>query len=464
VINVGETMKMDFSMNLIQEQKLIMTQQMQLSVKLLQMSSMELVEYVENQLQENPLLDVKYAENINEAKTENRIDYKELIKYYEFDNYSHRGVERNEDSEISPLNFVSRKKSLKETLEEQLIENHMEDELQGLCRYLIENLNEKGYLEDSIECITSQLKKPRELIEKALSILQSFEPAGIAARDLKECLKLQLHRKNYEEEELYLIVDNFLEELSENKYNVIARELNIDAKKAQHFGDIIKSLEPKPSRGFYTGEEVKYIQPDAYIKKIDGEYLIIMNEEITPHLTINPLYKHIINNEEDNEAVEYVKDKLNNALFLIKSIEHRKSTIYRVLERIVELQKDYFEYGDDYIKPMTLKDVAETLEMHESTVSRAIKEKYIFTPRGTIKIKDLFSLGLSSTNSSEDVSVRLIKSRIKELIEKENNEKPLSDQLLCDILNSEGFNISRRTVAKYREELGIKSSAKRKRF
>ena len=165
--------------------------------------------------------------------------------------------------------------------------------------------------------------------------------------------------------------------------------------------------------------------------------------------------------EEDKDAVDYVKEKLNSALFLIKSIQHRKSTIYRVLEKILELQKDYFDYGEEYLKPMTLREIAESLDMHESTISRAIRDKYIYTSRGTVKIKDLFTTSISSSVNGEDVSVKIIKRSIKDLIDK---EKPLSDQAICDLLNKEGMNISRRTVAKYREEMGIKSSKGRKRF
>lgn len=456
-------MQMNFNLNLTQEQKLIMTQQMQLSVKLLQMSTFDLQQHIEKEAQENPVLDITYNDTDKES-LEKRLDYKEMVKYFEFDNYGHHFYEKSDEDEVSPFNFVSEKKSLKDFLKEQLIDLGVKDYSKFICEYIIDSINEKGYLDSSTEEIGEELGLPSEIIEKAISFVQTLEPDGIAARNLRECLKIQLKKKGYADEKLYILVDNFLEALAENKYALIAKELNVDIKRAQEYGDIIKTLEPKPSRGFYTGDEVKYITPDAYIKNINGEYFILINDSILPKIIINDTYREIIANEKDKLALDYVKEKINSALFLVKSIEQRKSTIYRVLEKILELQKEYFDKGEKYLKPMTLKDIAESLDMHESTVSRAIKEKYISTNRGTIKIKDLFTTGLSTNNSEEDVSTTFIKNKIKDLIDKEDKNKPLSDQTICDKLNEDGMNISRRTVAKYREEMNIKSSSKRKRF
>jgi len=457
-------MRMDFNLNLVQEQKLIMTQQMQLSVKLLQMSTFEIQQFVDKELQENPVLEAKY-DNVNkEVEGNNRIEYKELAKYLEFDNYSHRSFEKNEEDEVSPLNFISVKKSLKEYLKEQILESGEDNITKSVCEYIVDNLDERGYLDSKVEELAEELNLPVKVIENSLEVVQSFEPNGIAARDLKECLMIQLLKKGITDENLFAIIDNYLEALAENKYMSIAKQLSIDVKEAQRYGDIIKSLEPKPSRGFYTGEEVKYIMPDAYIRKINNEFHIIMNEEILPRLNINEVYREILSNETDKLAIEYVKEKINSAMFLMKSIEQRKSTIYRVLEKILELQKEYFNYGVLHLRPMTLKDIADSLEMHESTISRAIKDKFIYTSNGMVKIKDLFTTGLTSSSEDEDISVVRIKNQIKELVEGENKIKPLSDQIICDMLNDKGMNISRRTVAKYREELGIKSSSKRKRF
>jgi RNA polymerase sigma-54 factor len=459
-------MKMEFKLNLTQEQKLIMTQQMQLSVKLLQMSNLEIQKYIEKELQENPVLDADYNkkndENVEKAK--DKIDYKALLKHLEFDDYGNGAYYKKDEEEVSPFNFISAKKSLKEFLFEQIIELNETMQIKAICKYLVENLDNKGYLSTSIENIQTELGISEELSNMALKIVQGLEPLGIGSRSIEECLKIQLHAKGIVDKNIYEIVDKYLELIAENKYNIISKNLNISINEAQDYGDVIKTLEPKPSRGFYTGEETKYIVPEAYIKKLNGEFCIIMNDGFIPKLNINQLYKQIINNEDDKDTVRFVKDKLNSAIFLMKSITQRENTIYNILEKILEVQKDYFDLGDEYLKPMTLKEIADNLEIHESTVSRAIREKYIHTDKGTIKIKNLFTTGISRTDNFEDISTRIIKKEIHDLIDKEDKNKPLSDQKICDLLKKTNMEISRRTVAKYREEMGIKSSSKRKRF
>lgn len=457
-------MNMNFNMALTQEQKLIMTQQMQLSIKLLQMSSNELLEYINKEFAENPVIETNYEKDLDEVKVQDKYDYKEMIKYFESDNYGSQSYGSYDEDEVSPFTFISSEKSLKDYLVEQIRDLEIDDFKRDLCIYIAESLDNKGYLDISIEDISKELNISVDISLEALNILQSLEPHGIAARDLKECLTIQLRKRYFDDDNLYIIVENHLEDIAENRYNQIAKALDISPKEAQEYGDVIKSLEPKPSRGFYTGDDVKFIIPDATIRKIDGEYFILMNDDVLPKLSINSLYKEILSNSKDPFATDYVKQKINGAMFLIKSIEQRKSTLYRVLEKILKRQVDYFEKGESFLKPMTLKEIAEELEVHESTVSRAIKEKFILTTRGTVKIKDLFITGLSVGDSGEDVNILNIKDEIRSLIDKENKEKPISDQIICDELNSKGYNISRRTVAKYREEIGIKASSKRKRF
>ncbi|WP_066891128.1 RNA polymerase factor sigma-54 [Clostridium nigeriense] len=459
-------MKLDFNLNLTQEQRLVMTQQMQLSIKLLQMSTYDLREYIENEFLENPILEGDFDFVQEEKAYEDKIDYKEMIKYLEFDNYGSQSYgEYNKDDDVSPFNFISEKESLTEYLQEQLIEADEDEYIKAIVSYMIENIDGRGYLDMPLEEICKELNISLELGEEALEVLQDLDPDGIGARDLQECLKIQLIKKGMLDENLEIIIDEYLDLIADNKYNVIAKNLKITPKEAQDLGDIIKKLEPKPSRGFYTGEEVKFIIPDAAIRKIDGQYFVIMNEGVIPRLSINSLYKNILNNKDDKNTEKYVKERLNSAMFLIKSIEQRKSTLLRILEKVVENQKEYFDNGQKYLKPMTLKEMAELLGIHESTVSRAIKDKYILTSFGTIKIKDLFTTGLSKNQGDgEEVAVVNIKKKIKDLIDAEDKKKPLSDQAICDYLNEKSLNISRRTVAKYREELGIKSSSKRKRI
>lgn len=464
-------MNINFGLNLIQEQKLIMTQEMQMSVKLLQMSAYELGQYVNKEMQENPVLEEKDLQNPKSNSNETNDykgakNYEEIIKYLEKDDYKVKNYSlKAENEEVSPFYYIAQEKSLKDYLVEQIGELTEKPETLDICKYMVENLDTKGYLSVKLSDICKELTISDEKAENALKILQSLDPQGIGARNLKECLKIQLYNLGNNDENIYKIIEEHLEVLAENKYNVIAKELKITIPEVQEYVDIIKTLEPKPSRGFYTGETVKYIVPDAYINKINDEYFISMNEDMLPKLNINSLYKEIIINGKDVEAVEYVKEKLNSAMFLIKSIEQRKNTVYRVLEQILEVQKEYFDFGEEYLKPMTLKKIANNLEMHESTISRAIREKYVSVNSGkVIKIKDLFTNGIASVVGGEDISTINIKSAIKEMVDKEEQKKPLSDQIICNRLNLEGMNISRRTVAKYREELGIKSSSKRKRF
>lgn len=460
-------MRMDYSYNLTQEQKLVLTHEMQLSIKVLQMSANELREYINDEFAENPILDIQ--ENISnsadsKSKELDKYDYKEMIKYLEFDNYGAQSYGSYDDEEISPFNFISEKKSLKEYLYEQINEIEENDLIISIAGYIIESLDHRGYLEISVEEIAKEINIDKALVEEALEVVQDLEPYGIGARNLKECLKIQLINLGLIDDILEKIVDDHLEDIANSRYVNIAKSLNISPREAQRYGDIIRKLEPKPSRGFFTGEDVKFIIPDAEIRNIQGEFYIIMNDGILPKLSVNNAYKEVLNTNADENTTEYVKEKLNKAISIVKSIEQRRSTLYKVLEKIVEKQKDFLLKGVNYIKPMTLKEISEDIKMHESTVSRAIKDKYILTSFGTIKIKDLFVFKLSVGKNDEDVAVTIIKNKIKNMIDKENKKKPLSDQVICDNLNDEKINISRRTVAKYREELGIQSSSKRKRI
>lgn len=453
-------MQMDLKLNISQKQKLILTQIMQQSINVLQMSAYDLREYIEKEFEENPILEADF--NLIESK--DNIDNTQLSKYLN-DRYDENyNYQHNNEDEASVFNFISDKKSLKDYLYEQLGEIKSDIKIKKVVSYMIESLDSRGYLENTLEEICSDLGIDGEKVQNALEILQSLEPCGIGARDLKECLLIQLKNKGILDEIIKEIVLKYLEYIADCKYNYIAKELKITAKEVQAYGDIIKSLEPKPSRGYYTGEEVKFIIPDAYIVKIGDKYNVIMNKDIIPNITINNLYKQEILNGKNKKEVEYVKEKVNDAMGLINDIEQRNNTILKLLECIVKKQKAYFENGQEYLKPMTLRDLADEMALHESTVSRAIKDKYILTSRGTVKIKDLFCNGIVSSGiNGEGVSTNTIKNKIKQLIQLENKNKPLSDQAICDLLKKEHIDISRRTVAKYREELGIKSSSKRKR-
>ncbi|NRW47536.1 RNA polymerase sigma-54 factor [Clostridium beijerinckii] len=408
-------MNLDYNMKMTQEQRLVLTQNMQQSIKLLQMSLHDLREYIDNEYSENPVLEVNEEissyddEQINrDVNIEDKYDHKKLVEELYSDNYKDRSETNYSNEEVSPLNFIEKKVSLKEYLQEQLIEADIDQYMLDICNYIVESLDYRGYLEISTGELAEELNIPEEIVNKALEVVQALEPYGIGARNIKECLLIQSLKLNILDDVIEKIILNHLENIAENKYETVAKDLNINPREAQRYGDLIKKLEPKPSRGFYTGEEVNYIIPDAEIKNVDGEFFILMNESVLPRLMINKTYRDVLRNNQDSETNTYVKEKINQALFLIKSIEQRKNTLYKVLECVVEKQNDFFKFGRQYIKPLTLKEVAEIINLHESTVSRAIKDKYVLTSYGTVKIKDLFASGLSS-NNNEDMATSKIK-------------------------------------------------------
>ncbi len=442
-------MKTEYSYKMKQTQKLAMTKEMQLSIKILQMSSEELSEFVEKEFVDNPVIEINENSAVN-------------IKEFDFNIFNSKRNYSNAN-DVSPLNFVSKEKSLKEYLHEQILEMEKDKVIRKTADYIVECLNDSGYFEMKEEDISQRLSVDKGIVEKALKFIQSLEPYGVGARNLKECLLIQIYHLNLEDDIIVKIVNNNLDDIGNDNYKKISKELNITRAEVQRYSRIIKSLEPRPSRGFYTGEDYKFIIPDAEIRK-DGENLeIIMNDQAVPRIVISNMYKKILDEKKDDETERYVKDKLVRAEFLIKSIEERKNTLKRILEFIVDKQYEYFIERKKFLKPMTIKEAAETLNCSESTVSRAVKDKFILTSSGVIKIKDLFTVN-SIKNSSKDVSVSYIKSIIEKIINEENKKNPISDQEIVEGLKKIDIAISRRTVAKYREEMGIKSSHKRKIF
>lgn len=459
-------MNLDYSMKMTQQQKMIMTQNMQQSIKLLQMSLHDLREYIDNEYSENPILEISDHSSLNDdvhSSDLERYNAEKIAEEMDYDSYKDKPERSYSNEDVSPLNFIEEKKSLKEYLHEQLLEANEDAYTIMIAKYIVESLDGRGYLEIPIEELAAELRISSEDVEKGLKLVQSLEPYGIGARNIKECLIIQSINLNILDDKIEKIIQYHLEDVASNRYEAIGKALKISPREAQRYGDLIKKLEPKPSRGFYTGEEVSYIIPDAEIKNIDGEFYIIMNEGVLPKLIINKTYRDVLKSGKDNEINSYVKEKVNKAMFLIKAIEDRKNTLYRVLECLIDKQKEFFEKGYSYIKPLTLKEVSSKLQVHDSTISRTIKDKYILTSYGTIKIKDLFANGLTN-NSCEDLSTIKIKDEIKKIVQEENKAKPLSDQIISTMLEEKNIKISRRTVAKYREELGIKSSSMRKRL
>ncbi|NLY66607.1 MAG: RNA polymerase factor sigma-54 [Tissierellia bacterium] len=460
-------MKLGYNLALEQVQKLIMTPELRQAIQLLQFNCQELNEYIKKEIEENPMLEpinleIEY-ENIEDYHSKkDEIDWKEFIERYDDISYKPE-VEKNE-KEYNYENFISASSSLKEYLLFQLnvLKSDAIDYIIG--RTIIENIDDNGYLMVSVEKLSKEIGVNCKRVENVLSIIQTFDPCGVGARNLKECLLIQVKERKVKNPHVEQIIKNYLDDIAHNRLSKIAKELDIDEKEVQEICDYIKTLEPKPGRLYEDGSaDVKYIIPDAIIEYIDGEYVIILNDVTAPRLNINKFYREMLRKEMDIEASEFLKEKLSSAMWLIRSIEQRRMTIYNVVKSILKHQREFFENGEKALKPLTLKEVADDINMHESTVSRATNGKYIQTPRGLYELKYFFSSGLS-TKEGEDISSTSIKAMIKEIIEDEDPKKPLSDQKISNMLRDKGIKISRRTVAKYRDEMGIPSSTMRKRY
>ena len=449
-------MKMEFDLNLQQTQKLIMTPELKQAIEILQLNAFELNNLVENEIETNPLLEKE--ESIEE------VDIIELTKYIQRDQYNIYNTDSDDDEvEDTYENYISSKPSLIDHLMFQLHVTPIDIKLKKICEYIIYSLNSNGYLKDSTMDIAKALKCDEKYVIDALNIVQGFDPAGVGARNLKECLKLQLISKGEFNGLIKDIIEYHLNEIAENKFAYISKLYNVSIKEIQNIVDKIKSLNPKPGSNFYTANDVKYITPDVYVLKDNDDYIVLVNDSLLPRLKINSQYQKILNGLVDDDVKNYISSKLQSAFWLIKSIESRRETLYKVVKAIVEVQKGFFDEGINFLKPMIQKHIAEMIDMHESTVSRAINGKYVDTPRGLFEIKYFFQSGISNSNGYE-LSSESIKNLIKKLIEDENPQKPLSDQTIADILKEKNINISRRTVTKYREECKIPSTVKRKRY
>ncbi len=466
-------MRMTYNLNLQQTQKLIMTPELKQAIEILQYNSMELNEFVQEELLNNPVLEdhsIKEENDSMEKKTEaekdnnDEIDWKKIVS--EGENFKSKTRINNyeEKEELSYDNYLTSETTLVEHLMFQLQFTLLDGAKKQIAKYIVQNIDSNGYLYITNAEITKKYKVSNEEIETIIELIQTFDPIGVCSRSLKECLLIQLKHKKIHDEVIINIIENYLEKLAENKITYIAKKLDVPAKTIQEAADFIKTLEPKPGRAFSSIKDVRYIVPDVVVEKIDDEYIIVVKDSTAPRLTISHFYRNILmNSDTNNKTSSYINKKLNAALKIIKSIEQRRNTIYKVVKAILEYQKDFFEKGTVYLKPLTLKEIADDVGVHESTVSRTVNEKYMQCPRGIFELKYFFQSGVSST-FGEGVSSESIKSIIKDIIDNEDHKKPLSDQAISDELNKSGINISRRTVAKYRDELDIPSSSKRKRY
>jgi RNA polymerase sigma-54 factor len=472
-------MKLGYDLTIEQTQKLTMTPELIQAIQILQFNTQELDEFVQEELMQNPVLEfdrnseerpreeVTRTEELDaKACEKDDFDLREKIKEAEYDDISYKQWEysRASESEYSYEQFVSKDETLEDALLLQLTFSSLKGDDLKIGRFLVEAIDDNGYLTMSAEEAARALGTDLDKVEEVLDVIQTFEPAGVGARSLKECLIIQLAAKGLLDETVEYIIMNHLEDLGENKLSRVAKVLGLPVTQVQMVCDLIRSLEPKPGRCFSSGNSVKYITPDVTVEKIDGSYQVITNEYSVPRLMVSPYYSNLARAAvDDAELNKYLNEKYNAALWLIKSIEQRKNTIFNVVDAVIRHQKDFLDNGNQHLHTLTLKQVADDLGIHESTVSRAINGKYMQTPRGVFEIKYFFSSGVTGSDG-EGVSSNSIKSMIKEIIDSEDPKNPYSDQDMVAMLSERGIEISRRTVAKYREGLNILSSSKRRRY
>ena len=446
------------TLELNQSQKLILTTQLKQSLAILNMSRLEVEEEIRKESESNPLLEAE--------KNEEGIDWEKYIKHMESVNIRQDKNDAPYSSEnaVDFENMIRSTSNLYDYLIDELKYFKLTFEEKRICKYIIDSLDEDGYLRINDKEIYDELRVDASLFRRCLDIVQQLDPPGIGARNISECLILQLERMGISNNIVENIIMNDLELIGRNKLKDIAKKYKISIEKCKEAIEIIRHLDPKPGRAC-SNDKCVYVQPDVIVDKIDGKYIVHTNEKDVYNIKINDFYRNMMTDKDsDKEAKEFIKDRLNSAATLIKNIESRKSTILRIAEAIIDEQQEFIQKGEKYIKPMKMKDIADKLEIHESTVSRGVNGKYMLTPFGLYEFKFFFNAALETDNLSEGASSAGIKRDIKDIIDGENKKKPLSDDAISKMLKEKGVSVARRTVAKYREEMGIPSSSRRKEF
>jgi RNA polymerase sigma-54 factor len=464
-------------------QRLALTPSLLQKIELLQLNKLELQEMLNQELVENPILeevmepdvpaDLPAEEGTLEAAADSgagkaddgeKDSFDEIDFRYFFDEYLDTGYRNREveDSEKPSFEmFLTQSPSLEDHLNWQLGLSDARPEIAEIARLIIGNLNEDGYLGLSLEELCRFASCPIEDAEEALKVVQFMDPVGVGARDLRECLLLQLENLELEDSLAYRIVHEHLQLLEGHKFKEIASLTNSTFDEVVQSVECIKHLMPKPGLK-YSNQKPNYVQPEVTIAKVDDEFVIIMNDEDMPQLRLNANYKELLkSNGVSGETKSFLREKFRSAVDLLRSVNQRKQTIYKVCVCIVNRQKDFLENGFSHLHPMLIKDVANELGVHSSTISRVVTNKYVDTPQGVMELRKFFTMGLES-HTGEELSIVQVKIKIKELLEKENKKKPYSDNQLEQLLRRENIFINRRTVAKYREQMQIPGSRERK--
>ena len=472
-------MAFEAKLSLRQMQKMVMTPMLQQAINLLQLSRMELLQAVRQEVEENPVLEemIEETEELDDLSALNPVteeltaehngegqaaeidwesylqdasDYRPSIQYESVDRFERESL-------------LTKRDSLQDHLLFQLHLIVRDQDLVRLGGIIIGELDDNGYLRSSIEGLASLAGVSLESMESALRLIQGFDPAGVGARDLQECLLMQLKMRPGEHAVAEAIVSSHLHDVERHRFGKITAALGVSLRDVQGAVALIASLEPKPGKN-YSSEEPQYITPDVYILKLDGQLVVTLNEDGLPRLRVCRYYRQILSKQAptSREARGYVEEKMRSALWFIRSIEQRKRTLVKVAESLVKYQRDFFEHGISHLKPLTLREVADDISMHESTVSRVTTSKYVQTPQGLFGLKYFFHCGVPSI-VGEAVSSRRVKDMVHRYLTKEDSRKPLSDQKIVEILaRVHGVEIARRTVAKYRGQLKIPSSNQRR--
>ncbi len=491
-------MALELRQSLTLAQQLVMTPQLQQAIKLLQLSRLELLETINEEMEENPVLEERITEDSDEdshsegedGKTEpdihsegdelkdeltqpdipevkvdetapDDVDWDSYLSEYNTE-WTSGSYEEREAPAVD--NITPASTNLYSHLMWQLGMSIPDEEQKEIGVHIIENLNEDGFLEISLDEISQITGHPIEKVEDTLSLVQNFDPVGVAAQDMRESLLIQARFQNLEGTLVEKLILDHLKDLENRKYDHIAKTLSVSIKDIVGAVTIMQSLEPKPGR-LYTDDRTIYVTPDIYIIRVGDEYEIVQNEDGLPKLRISAYYKDILRNGDPmSENVKtYIQEKLRSAAWLIKSIHQRQRTIYRVTESIVRFQRNFLDSGITSLKPLVLRDVAEDIGMHESTVSRVTTNKYVHTPQGLFELKFFFNSSIRKIDG-DSVASESVKERIRTIVKAENLNKPYSDQEIVGILNKLDIKVARRTVAKYRESMGILPSRKRKQL
>lgn len=456
-------MGMDIRLSVTQNQ--VLSQKMIQSMEILQMSCQELNEYIKDVALENPVVDIEEGYEMPD-KASDLIKKLEWLDSIDERNRIYARQEYGDDSEDKRLMDYSENigEELSEYLLHQLLTVELTDLQYDVIRYMVYSLDSKGYMEEELKDIADRFHTTEAFVEEQLQLLQGLDPAGVCARNLKECLLLQLEREPVLDETAKKIVSEYLEVLGKNQLHVISKKMKISLEEVIEACNHIKDLNPKPGSGFDARGHLKYITPDVTVVKLADYYEILLNEYTYPKIGINHFYKHILDTEASKETQSYIIDKIRQAEWIQNCIGQRNSTLLRVSKTIVDYQNMFFKYGTGHMKPLRLQDVAEILDIHESTVSRAIRDKYLQCSWGIFPMSYFFSKSIPANKSGEKMTTEQVKNVLQAVIDEEDKKKPLSDRAISERLVERGVKISRRTVAKYRDELGIKDASGRKQF